>query len=102
METLADMMYRHNDEMAEFINTMRQINPEKLGLDNRCSRFLFVDEDNIVVRRQDNDKLRYYGGFEYIDESAISVVGNYVVYNKYEDESGRVESALARIFSEGE
>jgi imidazolonepropionase-like amidohydrolase len=66
---------------------------ESLGLDERCGP-LVVGEDWIAVSDDGVRRLRYYGGFEYIDEEYITMLGNTTFYSI---EADRVLEAMTRL-----
>lgn len=71
------------DEVTEltdnFVATMGKVNPEQLGLDNRCGS-LFITPDCIGTYKELDRALQYYGGFEYIDKEYRHEMGDYVFY----------------------
>ena len=82
------------DEVTEltdaFVGKMVKVNPEQLGLDNRCGS-LFITPDCIGVYKESDRALRYYGGFEYINDGNRHEMGDYVFYSR---EATRVDEAL--------
>ena len=78
-------------ELTEnFVGNMVKVNPEQLGLDNRCGS-LFITPDCIGTYKERDRALRYYGGFEYINEGNRHEMGDYVFYSR---EATRVDEAL--------
>ena len=73
-----------------FIGNTVKVNPEQLGLDNRCGS-LFITPDCIGTYKGHDRALRYYGGFEYINDSNRHEMGDYVFYSR---EATRVDEAL--------
>ena len=73
-----------------FIGNAVKVNPEQLGLDNRCGS-LFVTPDCIGTYKDRDRALRYYGGFEYINDGNRHEMGDYVFYSR---EATRVDEAL--------
>lgn len=54
----------------------------KTGLDPRAfAGEFFFNEDCVVVTVGMNRSLRYYGGFEYIDDEFVRTYGDYVIYS---------------------
>lgn len=82
------------DEVTEltdaFVGKMVKVNPEQLGLDNRCGS-LFITPDCIGTYKDRDRALRYYGGFEYINDGNRHEMGDYVFYSR---EATRVDEAL--------
>ena len=79
-----------HDKVREILSGCETVRADKLGLDRRCG-MLYIDEDSIVVHISDDQRLQYYGGFEYIDKCDRVQVGDYVVYL---DSSDRVADCL--------
>lgn len=66
--------------------------PEAFDLDNRSFREAITDGfDYIIIKKSDDKALRYYGGFEYVNDFGRQEYGNYVIYSS---ESKRVSDAL--------
>ena len=82
------------DEVTEltdsYIGTMKKVPADKLGLDHRCGK-LFVSPECIGVYKSNNNGLRYYGGFEYINDMHRHEMGDYVFYSR---EATRVADCL--------
>jgi hypothetical protein len=73
-----------------FIGNTVKVNPEQLGLDNRCGS-LFVTPDCIGTYKARDRALQYYGGFEYVDIEYRYEFGDYVFYGS---EDNRVRDHL--------
>jgi hypothetical protein len=61
------------------------VRPEKLGLDNRAGWKLYVCKDGIIVSKDNDRTLQYYGGFEYIDKEDRVEIGKWVFYSSNSD-----------------
>ena len=87
-------LFELNDEVTEltdaFVGKMVKVNPKQLGLDNRCGS-LFITPDCIGTYKDRDRALRYYGGFEYINDGNRHEMGDYVFYSR---EATRVDEAL--------
>lgn len=80
-----------NDVMGELMRFDRESRP-KTHLDPRAlGGECYYGRDCIVTTLSGSKSLNYYGGFEYIDEEFITVVGDYVFYSV---EAERVRNAL--------
>jgi len=78
--------------VERYVQGMRRVSANELGLDIRCGRAYVDDEmECIVVDTGNARSFDYYGGFEYIDEEDKRVLGDYVVYLGTSD---RVQDAL--------
>jgi hypothetical protein len=76
-----DLMFKINDMVCRHIDeNMKETNAAELGLDPRAGYRLFVDDSVIAVEKDRDGALQYYGGFEYIDKSLRSEMGDYVFY----------------------
>ena len=94
-DKLNSLQWEINQKVEAIIDEMREVRPDDLGLDKRCAYHLFIDEEYIAVQKSDLKNLRYYGGFEYVDEEHVTVLGHYVFYSS-DDE--RVQGHLDEFF----
>jgi len=85
------------NEMVEQLidDEFRPVKPSEVGLDSRAAYEVFINEDNIAIRKSNRRSLDYYGGFEYVDEEHVTVLGDYVFYSS-DDE--RVQGHLDEFF----
>lgn len=85
-----------NEQVKEYVSNLIKVKPEECGLDYRIygSLYIDLDENAIVVDKKSQKHLNYYGGFEYIDDSAVSYLGDYVIYRGYDDGSERIQDAI--------
>jgi len=87
------------DEVTEltdnFVATMGKVNPEQLGLDNRCGS-LFITPDCIGTYKELDRALQYYGGFEYVDSQYRHEFGDYIFYSA---EDNRVRDHLEQYLN---
>ena len=85
------------NEMVEQLidDEFRLVKPTEVGLDSRAAYEVFINEDNIAIRKSARRTLDYYGGFEYVDEEHVTVLGEYVFYSA-DDE--RVQDHLDEFF----
>ena len=70
------------EKTEEFVQNHNQVVTAKdLGLDERAgNRFYTNGEDGIIVDREADKNLQYFGGFEYVDKFVREEIGNYVIY----------------------
>ena len=87
---LFDLIDSVSELTDTFVGNMVKVNPEQLGLDNRCGS-LFITPDCIGTYKDRDRALRYYGGFEYINDGNRHEMGDYVFYSR---EATRVDEAL--------
>ena len=89
------------NEMVEQLidDEFRSVKSSEVGLDSRAAYEVFINEDNIAIRKSDRRTLDYYGGFEYVDEEHVTVLGDYVFYSS-DDE--RVQGHLDEFFMQEE
>jgi hypothetical protein len=100
MSMLYKLMNEINGKVEELIDEeFRLVKPEDVGLDSRAGYNLFINEDFIAVSKSNRRSLDYYGGFEYVDEEHVTVLGDYVFYSA---DDGRVQSHLDRFFVQEE
>ena len=99
-DKLNSLQWEINQKVEAIIDEMREVKPEELNLDQRSAYRLYVDEEYIAVQKgSDLRTLRYYGGFEYVDEEYVLELGEYVFYHS-EDE--RVAGHLSHYFQDQE
>lgn len=99
-DKLNSLQYEISEKVDDIIDEMREVRPEELFLDKRSAYRLYVDEEYIAVKKgHDLRTLRYYGGFEYVHESYVQEIGDYVFFHS-EDE--RICDHLAQYFQSQE
>jgi hypothetical protein len=70
-----------NEQVSRHVDrNFQQVHAAVLGLDPRGARILYVTDECIAVKKQDDSRLQYYGGFEYVDKEARTEMGDYVFY----------------------
>jgi hypothetical protein len=100
MSMLYNLINEINGKVEELIDEeFRLVKPEDVGLDSRAGYNLFINEDFIAVSKSNRRSLDYYGGFEYVDEEHVTVLGDYVFYSA-DDE--RVQDHLDQFFVQEE
>jgi hypothetical protein len=100
MSKLYNLMHEINEKVEDLINEeFREVTPKDVGLDSRAGYRLFINEDYIAVSKGNRRSLDYYGGFEYVDEEHVTVLGDYVFYSA-DDE--RVQDHLDEFFMQEE
>ena len=87
------------DIIENYIDTECKVGDrEKTGLDPRAFQGkFFYNNDCVVVTLGMNRSLRYYGGFEYIDEEYVRQYGDYVIYSA---EHERVRDVIESLTEE--
>ena len=96
MSMLYNLMNEINTKVDRLIDDdFREVTPQELGLDPRAGYHLFINEEYIAVGNGNRRSLDYYGGFEYVDEEHVTVLGDYVFYSA-DDE--RVQGHLDEFF----
>lgn len=68
----------------------KKVSADKANLDPRCGN-IFIGKDFVATHKYNNRPLRYYGGFEYVDDENIVHMGEYVIYK---DNCERVYDAI--------
>ena len=100
MSALCELLSEMNSKVEGLIEEeFREVTPKEIGLDTRAGYRLFINEDYIAVSRGNRRTLDYYGGFEYVDEEHITVLGDMVFYSS-DDE--RVQGHLDEFFMQEE
>ncbi len=88
-----------NEKLYRMVQKMEKVKANKLGLDIRAGYTLYIDEECIIVDKNDDRMLQYYGGFEYVDKDFRNAIGDYVVYMNGDS---RVADCLERYYGEAE
>ena len=91
-----DFCEQMTEKARQITAQMTEVSAEQLGLDRRsfwgCA---YVDESAIVVIKDQDRTLQYYGGFEYVDKDYRREVGDYVFYLA---EDSRVKGHIDRYY----
>jgi len=95
--TIKNVINEMVDQLID--DEFRLVKPKEVGLDVRSAYDLFINEDYIAIRKDNRRTLDYYGGFEYVDEEHVTVMGDYVFYSA-DDE--RVQDHLDEFFLQEE
>ena len=96
MSALRELLSEMNSKVEGLIDEeFREVTPKEIGLDSRAGYRFFINEDYIAVSRGNRRSLDYYGGFEYVDEEHVTVIGDMVFYSS-DDE--RVQGHLDEFF----
>lgn len=99
MTSINELIESINEKIDHMTADMETVSADKLGLDIRAGHRLHINEDCIIVEKQNDRSLQYYGGFEYIDKSCRQEIGDYVIYLLDDD---RVNRCLDRFYGEVE
>lgn len=89
--SITDIVEAANEALYEKFRTMERVCASNFGLDPRAG-LLATDGDSIIVPLNRAGALDYYGGFEYVDKSAVAIIGDYKIYS-CDDE--RVSEAIS-------
>ena len=93
-----DLLHDVNVLVDTALTEARQVGANALGLDNRaCWSYLKVTEEFIAVPLAQDRSMRYYGGFEYVNDEHRQQLGEWVFYSV---ESRRVREHLSNKFPE--
>ena len=69
-----------NQKVEVYVGGLTQVTGADLGLDERVGRLYTDGFEGIVVHKEADQRLCYYGGFEYVDKYYREEIGNYVFY----------------------
>ena len=95
-DKLNSLQWEINKKVEAIIDEeFREVTPKEVGLDPRAGYNLFINEDYISVSKGNRRTLDYYGGFEFVDEEHVTVLGDMVFYSA-DDE--RVQGHLDEFF----
>jgi hypothetical protein len=88
-----------DDQIRNTVRDLPYVSTEDLGLDRRAAYRVWVDEDAIIVTKDQDRTLQYYGGFEYVLKDARIECGDYVIYT---NDDGRVADCLEQYYQSQE
>jgi hypothetical protein len=91
MSQVLDLVQDLETQIRRTVLSLPEVRAEDLGLDRRAAYTLWVDEDAIIVTKNEDRTLQYFGGFEYVDKNARMECGDYVIYT---DDDSRVYDCL--------
>jgi hypothetical protein len=91
MSQVLELVQGLETQIRRTVLSLPEVRAEDLGLDRRSAYTLWVDEDAIIVTKNEDRTLQYYGGFEYVDKNARMECGDYVIYS---DSDSRVYDCL--------
>lgn len=83
---MTDLFEIIEDATTKFTNALEdlpRVKAAQVGLDSRAGRF-YVDTDNNLIIVSGTSYIRaldYYGGFEYVEEEAVTTFGEYKIYD---------------------
>ena len=97
MSQVLNVFYDVAETINTLVNGLPEVTASKLGLDIRAGYCLWVDEDAIIVSKHNDRLLQYYGGFEYVEASARTECGDWVIYT---NDSERVADCLEHYYEE--
>lgn len=80
-----------NQRVEVYVNTLTEVRGSDLGLDDRIGRVYTDGFEGIVVHKEADRRLQYYGGFEYVDQYYRQEMGDYVFYTAGDD---RIDECL--------
>lgn len=99
MNSIYDFIEDVNEKLFRRTDNMTRVSADKLGLDIRAGYTLYIDEECIIVNKNNDRMLQYYGGFEYVDKEFRNEIGDYVIYTNGDS---RVADCLERYYEEAE
>lgn len=80
-----------NQKIEVYVGGLTEVQAQDLGLDERAGRLYTDGFEGIVVHKEADQRLCYYGGFEYIDKYYRQELGDYVFYTAGDD---RIDECL--------
>lgn len=90
-KSIFELLFAFTHQLEEFTDEMDWVKADDVGLDRRCGK-LSINEECIIVPKDNQRMIEYYGGFEYIPSECKQVVGDYVIYTEHE----RVQDCIDR------
>lgn len=97
--SLENLLYEFDEKVQNYISkNFERVKARDLGLDDRSAHEIFVSREGIMVCRNNDRSLQYYGGFEYIDVDCRREYGSEYVF--YSAEDNRVRGHLNHIYED--
>ena len=93
-DSIFDLVDMVQESAYLLVRDMDRENASHFGLDYRAGS-LYVNKECIVVDKQYDRSLQYYGGFEYVDSEYRVMMGDYVIYLR---DDGRVNDAIETYY----
>jgi len=86
--------------IVDFVQKSSLVKAIDCGLDDRAGWEIYIspNKDVLFVHQNRVRDLRYYGGFEYVDDMYICTIGDYVFF---EDSDSRVAAAIESVIESG-
>jgi hypothetical protein len=91
MSQVLDLVQGLETQIRRTVLSLPEVRAEDLGLDRRAAYNIWVDDDALIVRKNEDRTLQYFGGFEYVDANARTECGDYVIYS---NDDSRVADCL--------
>jgi uncharacterized protein YlbG (UPF0298 family) len=83
---IQDIIQKTNQAMVlELDENFTAVEPGHLGLDERSALWIYLSDEGIVVHKNDDGMLNYYGGFEYVDKKNRYELGDWVFYSRNDE-----------------
>ena len=86
-----------NQKVEIYVGSLTEVKGQDLGLDERVGRVYTDGHEGIVVHREADRRLQYYGGFEYVDKYYRQELGDYVFYMQGDDRVDECLDAYRRL-----
>ncbi len=95
--TYEELYYAAETLVDDLLADADLVRGNAIGLDDRAAYSIWIPKtrDMIIVRKAEDGRMQYYGGFEYVDKSCRMELGGYVIYSSEDDRVARHLSYLA-------
>jgi hypothetical protein len=95
MSQILNLVQDLDEQVRNQLAGLTYVRADELGLDRRAAYTVWVDEDALIVRKDEDRTLQYYGGFEYVDTDARIEFGDWVIYT---NDDSRVADCLEYFY----
>ena len=99
MSQILDLVESLDERIRAVVRELPKVEASAVGLDKRSAYAIWIDEDALIVTKDNDRTLQYYGGFEYVDKDARTEYGDYVIYS---NSASRVSDCLEQYFESKE
>lgn len=88
-----DIYNEARQKMDELVQTLPQARASDCGLDPRAGQFWVDDDAGVLIIRSNMQALKYYGGFEYVNDDYVIELAGYTIYDEQDSRVGDVIEA---------
>lgn len=92
-ETLDQIREEVENMVQEMCQEMEQVH-HLPNIDQRAGHNFWVDSKKVITSLENQVRLDYYGGFEYVESEYRVILGNYIIFSR---DHSRVDEACGDV-----